>query len=214
MRIGRRLGALAGILGPVAFTAAWLGAARRQGSYEVRDEHISGLAAKDAEDAWLMTAGFGVLGVSTIAFAWALERRLEPRPGTGPALLGVAGIATLAAGAFRRDRRSNLPLPGEEAPLGQSVENDLHDAASVAIALAGAAGLLTLAPRLAADPALHDLGRGAAIAAIASGAGSAWFLRDVVRPWNGVVQRASVTVPLAFLARLALRILRERPAPR
>jgi hypothetical protein len=38
---------------------------------------------------------------------------------------------------------------------------------------------------------------------------SAWFLRDVVRPWNGIAQRVSVTVPLAFMARLALRLFRE-----
>lgn len=210
MGIGRRLGSLCGVVGPAAFTAAWLAAARRQSAYEVRHEHISGLAAKDADDAWLMTAGFAVLGASTVAFAWALDRRLAPRSGRGPALIGAAGLATLAAGAFRRDRRSNFPLPGEEDPLVQSLENDLHDAASVAIAATGTTGLLALAPRLAADAALADLARPAAGAALASLGLSAWFLRDVIRPWNGVVQRVSVTVPLAFVARLAMRLLTER----
>ena len=203
-----RLGAWCGVVGPVAFTAAWLQAARRQEGYEIRHEHISGLAARDATDPHVMTLGFLCLGASTMAFASMLERRLGPRPGWGPALIGVAGLATVVAGTFRRDRRSNVPLLGQ-AP-GQSPENDVHDAAGVLVAVAGTGGLLALAPRLARDPSLAPLARPALAAAAASLGLSAWFLRDVVRPWNGVVQRVSVTVPLVFMVRLALRILSER----
>src|SRR6185503_4029390 len=52
---GDRLGAWCGLLGPAAFTVAWLVAQRRQDEYEVRHEHISGLAAKDANDPLVMT---------------------------------------------------------------------------------------------------------------------------------------------------------------
>ena len=76
-------------------------------------------------------------------------------------------------------------------------------------AVAGTGGLVALAPRLSADAALADLARPALAAAAASAGLSAWFLRDVVRPWNGIVQRASVTIPLVFLCRLALRIATE-----
>jgi len=196
------------VVGPLAFTTAWLLGARRQEGYEVRHEHISGLAARDATDPHVMTLGFLCLGASTVAFASALERRLRPEPGWGPALIGVAGLATIVAGAFRRDRRSNAPLPGQ-AP-GQSPENDVHDAAGVLVAVAGTGGLLALAPRLARDPSLASLARPALRAAAASFGLSAWFLRDVVRPWNGVVQRVSATVPLAFMVRLAMRLLSER----
>jgi hypothetical protein len=206
-----RLGALFGLLGPAAFTAAWLLAAGRQDEYQVRHEHISGLAAKDAVDPHVMTAGFLVLGACTVAFASALERRLAPRPGRGPGMIGAAGVATIVAGTFRRDRRSNLPLPGEEH-LSRSLENDVHDTAAVAVAVMGTGGLFALAPRLASDPSLSGLAPGAVGAAMSSLGLSAWFLRDVVRPWNGVVQRVSVTVPLVFMARLALRLLRE-PRP-
>jgi hypothetical protein len=203
-----------GILGPVAFTAAWLVGQRRQDEYQVRHEHISGLAAKDAVDPHLMTAGFLMLGACTVAFASTLERRLAPRPGVGPALVGAAGLATVAAGLFRRDRRSNFPLPGEDAFV-QSLENDLHDTAAVAIAVTGTGGLVALAPRLAEDDGLHALAPAAVAAAATSLGLSAWFLRDVVRPWNGIVQRVSVTVPLAFMARLGLRLLTERsPLPK
>ena len=209
MRVPRagRFGALCGLLGPAAFTAAWLLAQRRQDEYQIRHEHISGLAAKDANDPHVMTAGFVALGGCTIAFAAALERRLGPRPGIGPALLGVAGLATIVAGLFRRDRRSNFPAPGE--PEGQSWENDVHDAAAVLCGAAGTLGLVALAPRLARDPALRDLARPALGAAGASAGLSTWFLRDVVRPGNGLLQRANTTIPLAFMARLSFRMLHQ-----
>jgi hypothetical protein len=44
VRGSERLGALCGVIGPIAFTAAWLVAARRQDEYLVRHEHITGLA--------------------------------------------------------------------------------------------------------------------------------------------------------------------------
>jgi Protein of unknown function (DUF998) len=201
-----RLGALCGLLGPVAFTAAWMLAQRRQDEYQVRHEHISGLAARDATDPHVMTVGFAALGASTVVFAATLERRLGPRAGVGPALIGVAGLATVAAGLFRRDRRSNFPPPG--APAGQSWENDVHDLAAAIGGGAGTLGLVALAPALARDPALRDLAKPALGAAGASAGLSAIFLRDVVRPGNGLLQRANVTIPLMFMARLALRLLR------
>jgi hypothetical protein len=202
-----RLGALCGLAGPLAFTAAWLAAQRRQDEYDVRHEHISGLAAKDATDPQVMTAGFVALGGCTAIFASALERRLGTRAGWGPALIGVAGLASIVAGGFRRDRRSNFPAAGE--PEGQSWENDVHDAAAVVGGVAGGLGLAALAPRLARDPSLRDLAPAALGAAAASAGLSAWFLRDVVRPGNGLLQRANMTIPLAFMARLALRMFRE-----
>jgi hypothetical protein len=174
----------------------------------VQHEHISGLAARDANDPHVMTVGFVALGVGGVAFASALHRRFAPDPGWGPALIGAAGLASIAAGLFRRDRRSNFPAPGE--PEGQSWVNDVHDAAAVAGGLAGTVGLAALAPRLAKEPAYRDLVRPALGAAGASSGLAAWFLRDVVRPGNGILQRANVTIPLAFMARLGLRMLRER----
>jgi hypothetical protein len=205
-----RLRTACGLIGPIAFTTAWLLAQRRQDEYQVRNEHISGLAARDATDPHVMTAGFLALGTCTVAFSSALERRLGPRPGLGPALIGVAGFATIAAGVFRRDRRSNFPAPGE--PEGQSLVNDVHDTAAILGGMAGTAGLVALAPALAREPGLRDMARPAIGAAGASAGISAWFLRDVVRPGNGLLQRVNVTIPLAFMARLAIRLLKHARA--
>ena len=208
-RIDRAL-ALCGLIGPAAFTAAWAVGTIRQPGYSVAHEHISGLAAPDADAPSVMTAGFLVLGTATVGFAAALERRLsgpERTAGPGPTLIGVSGLAMLAAGMFRRDRMSNHPPPGE--PEGQSWVNDVHDAASVVGAVTSAAGLFALANRLQGDPDLGDLSRPAVLAALTGSGLLAWFARGVTRPGNGLIQRMGVTVPLLLMARLALRLLRD-----
>ena len=214
MRPMGRVRALAGVIGPGAFTVAWLVAQRRQDEYSVAHEHISGLAAPDANDPHVMTAGFLALGACTVAFASELDRRLGrgggPSAGWGPALIGTTGLTTLASGVFRRDRRSNVIPPGQ-AP-GQSWVNDVHDAAVVVGGIAGAAGLIALARRFAGGPDWEGYVLPAFSAAVAGSGLTGFFLRDVVRPGNGIVQRASVSIPLAFMARLAIHLLRRDPS--
>jgi len=196
-----------GLLGPAAFTAAWIAGSSRQPGYSVANEHISGLAAPDARTPALMTAGFMALGVSTLGFAAALDRRLGSTA-RAPQLLGASGLAICFAGLLRRDRMSNWPMPGDLLER-QSWINDAHDLASVAGHVCATSGLLSLAARLRREPGLRDLALPAAGAAVASSGLMSYFARDVVRPGNGIVQRIGITLPLAFTARLAWRLLRE-----
>ena len=53
---------VAGIAGPVAFTGAWIVSSLRQTGYPAAEIQLSGLAAPDARDPWIMVAGFVVLG--------------------------------------------------------------------------------------------------------------------------------------------------------
>ena len=203
--------ALCGLIGPAAFTAAWALGTVRQPGYSVAHEHISGLAAPDADNPTVMTVGFLALGTSTVGFAAALEERLGGKgstgsAGLGPALIGASGVAMVMAGLFRRDRMSNHPEPGQTP--GQSGINDVHDTASVVGALTSSVGLFVLAARLRREPGLEDLARPTMVAAAAGSGLLAWFARGVTRPGNGLVQRAGVTIPLLLMARLAVRLLR------
>jgi Protein of unknown function (DUF998) len=201
---------LCGIIGPAAFTAAWAIGTRHQRDYSIAHEHISGLAAPDAVRPHVMRGGFYALGAASVLFAWELDRRLDTpsrTAGPGPALLGASGLATVLAGAATRDRMSNAPLL--DGPPGQSAVNDLHDVAAVAGGVAAAAGLLALARRFRGDPAWNGLARQAATTALTGTALSGWFLSNVTRPGNGLVQRASVSLPLGFMARTAVRMLRS-----
>jgi hypothetical protein len=72
--------AAAGIVGPVVFTGAWIVSSLLQTGYSPADVQISGLAAPDAHDPWIMITGFLVLGGCTVAFGTALQEALaEPR---------------------------------------------------------------------------------------------------------------------------------------
>jgi hypothetical protein len=57
-----RAGAVAGIVGPAVFTGAWIVSSLRQTGHPALELQISGLAAADARDPWIMIAGFLVLG--------------------------------------------------------------------------------------------------------------------------------------------------------
>jgi len=124
MRLSR-LAALGGVVGPALFTVAWVTGSLRQAGHPAAEIQLSGLAADDARDPQIMMAGFVVLGVCSIGFGAALARVISPRS-AGPWLVVTAGVATVAAGLFRRD---HLLLTGPGF-TGESWHNQVHDVAS------------------------------------------------------------------------------------
>ncbi|MGZ5327189.1 MAG: DUF998 domain-containing protein [Actinomycetota bacterium] len=205
-----RMRAACGLVGPAAFTAAWALATARQPGYSIANEHISGLAAPDANVPGVMTAGFVALGLGTIVFASQLDRRLggPGRSGVGPLLLGLSGVATTAAGVLRRDRMSNYPMPGD--PLEpQSWRNDGHDLASVIGHASAGVGMLALAARFTREPGWRGLAAPVAATVVTSTGLMAAFARDVTRPGNGIVQRVGITVPVGAMGLVAWKLLRD-----
>src|SRR5260370_40540038 len=87
-----------GIAGP----AAWIANSLRQTRQGPGGLQLSGLAAPDARDPWIMLAGFLALGGCTVAFGAALRQALRGNAtrgaGPGPALIHGAGLLTVAAG--------------------------------------------------------------------------------------------------------------------
>jgi hypothetical protein len=163
-----------------------------------------------------MLGGFIALGASTIAFAAGLRRRLGrdgERAGPGPALMAVSGACITLAGILRRDRMANR-LPGETEPYRQSAVNDWHDRCSVAAQTLGFASTVALARRFRRDPDLADLPpRTLGAGAVAFGL-AMYFGWNTQRPGNGVVQRVGVTISLAGVAAVAVRLVRGAHPPR
>ena len=211
--VGFRVRAACGLAGPVAFTAAWVASTLRQAGYSIAAEHLSGLAAPDARDPEIMVAGFVGLGACTIAFGSALREALggRGRAGRGPALVQAAGIATVAAGLLRRDR---MLLHPSDAVSGQSWHNHGHDLASGVIYASLLVAPLLLARRFRGDPEWDALRPSAVATAAGTTVLLGLFWSRTVEPWNGVVQRVAVTVPLAAMAALALELLGQWPARR
>ena len=92
------LGAAAGMAGPAAFTGAWIASSLRQTRQGPGGLQLSGLAAPDARDPWIMLAGFLVLGGCTVAFGAALRRALRGTAtgGAGPGRPGQPRCPDLA----------------------------------------------------------------------------------------------------------------------
>jgi Protein of unknown function (DUF998) len=208
-----RLRAACGMVGPAAFTAAWITSTPRQQGYSIAEEHLSGLAAPDARDPAIMIGGFLALGACTTAFGSALESALggPRRAGIAPALVRCAGIATIAAGLLRRDRM--LLHPADALGGGESWHNHGHDLASLAIYVTLIAAPPLLARRLRDDPRWAALAPAALATSAATTALLLLFWSRAVEPWNGIVQRAAVTVPLAAMAAFATALLRHDPQP-
>jgi hypothetical protein len=223
-----RAGAAAGIAGPALFTGAWLVSSLRQTGHPAASLQISGLAAPDARDPWIMIAGFLVLGGCSVAFGDALHEALgghqpvptaagragpRARAGAGPRLIQGAGILTIAAGLLRRDHM--LLTSGTV-----SWHNHAHDVISAVIYADLVLAQLMLAIRFGRDeqsrrrPAVPGpvswvrwrpwlLGSAVATAAVLIA-----FAADTSGPDAGIVQRVAVSIPLAAITAIAGRLLR------
>jgi len=200
-----RAGAAAGIAGPAAFTCAWIAGSLRQTGNRAAEIQISGLAAPDARDPWIMIAGFLVLGGCSVAFGAALREALgrRARAGGAPGLIQGAGLATIAAGLLRRDHM--LLTSGSV-----SWHNHAHDVISALIYVDLVVAQLLLAARFGRDPGWRRwrpwlLGSAGVTAAVLVA-----FAADTSAADAGILQRVAVTIPLAAIAAIAARLLGTR----
>jgi len=202
-----RLGTAAGIAGPAAFTGAWIASSLRQTRQGPGGLQLSGLAAPDARDPWIMLAGFLVLGGCTVAFGAALRQALRGNAtggaGPGPALIQGAGLLTVAAGLLRRDHML-LNAPGEP---GASWHSTAHDAISGLVYVDLVAAQLALAWRFGRDPAWRHWRPWLLASAAATGVLLIAYATDVTGPAAAILQRAAVTVPQAVVAAIAARLM-------
>jgi hypothetical membrane protein len=197
----RRVGAAAGVAGPAAFTLAWVAASLRQPGKSFTAVQISGLAAENARDPWIMITGFVLLGCCAILFGLALRRALggRPRAGLGPVMIQAAGILTIAVGLLRRD---HVLLTGGP----ESWHNHAHDVVSAVAYVLLIAAPLVLARRLWPDRDWHALAAPLAAAAVASAGLLAAFYLAPHSSWDGVLQRVAVSLPLAAIVAVASRL--------
>jgi hypothetical membrane protein len=199
-----RIGAAAGVAGPAAFTLAWVTGSLRQPDLSFSAPQISGLAAENATDPWLMIGGFVVLGGCAVGFGGALAAGLGGyrAAGPGPALIQAAGVLAIAAGLLRRDHV--LLTTGPE-----SWHNHAHDAVSAASYVLLVTGPLALAWRLRRDSYWRPLAVPLAAAGVASAALLVVFYATPHDSWDGTLQRIAVSLPLAAVATVAVRLWRQ-----
>jgi hypothetical membrane protein len=189
---GVRRCALGGIVGPIAFLAAWCIGGFAASDYSAADDAISHLAEIGAPTRVLMSAGFIVFGVGLAVYAVALRDRL---PGPAGIAAAAAGVATLGVAA---------------APLGRS---DAGDTLHGVLASAGYVAL-ALIPLLAAGP-LRAAGRTrAAIFSLAVGSVAAIsLLATTLGPLDGMFQRLGLTIVDVWIVLSAVAMRSEPTGP-
>jgi hypothetical protein len=200
--------ALCGLLAPVVFTAAWVAGTLAQDGYSARREDVSALAARTADDAWIVIAGLVATGLLTAAFAPALHLAVGAGRGStlGPALVALGGIGIIGLGLLRNDCSSLTPTCRARVDAGDvSWQHTAHNALSGPVfALAVLApAILTL--RFRADPRWRNLVPWSLAISAVLGALFVIGGLEAVPGWDGFIQRVAVSLALIWLGAAAVR---------
>jgi hypothetical membrane protein len=181
---GSRWMAAGGIVGPVAFVAAWALCGRAAPGYAPTRDAISELGAIGASTRTAMTAGFVVFGVGITVYAQALRRWIE-----GPAWITATGcgLATLGVAAV---------------PLG-SISDGLHGTFAV-VGYVMLAATPSVASRPLGRAGCSRAGRASVVAGLVSGA---CLAASLVGPHHGTFQRLGLTIGDAWLVASAVAML-------
>lgn len=186
-----------GAVGSWLFVAVFLlDGLTRPGYHPVR-QPVSALAL--GPRGWIQTTNFVLCGLLIAAGATAL-----PGVTDGYALavgVGVLGLALVASGAFPMDPMRGYP-PGtpDTTPQEYSTRHQAHDWAGTVVFLL-LPGVALIAVLELADPA-WKVGSGIVAAASAVAVGAFGHLWEQDSPRVGLVQRAAITVSLAWLGYL------------
>jgi hypothetical membrane protein len=205
------LGRLA-MIGPIAFTMAWIVAGMVQDGYSARRDYISDLAALDAQHAWIMITGFLLLGVGTAALGVGMAGAVKGRAARiGSSLVALAGVGMIVAGLARGDCRSRLDACAARIDAGDvSWHQATHELASAVVFFALVAAPLVFARAFRDDESWRDLRAYSMITGVAGMVLLVLFYAAAIGAWSwvGVVQRVFVTVLLLWVAILGARLVR------
>ena len=209
MGVSRRvwLGQLA-VIGPIAFTCAWLVGGFVQDQYSFRQEDISALAAKDAQHAWIMITGFVLLGAGTVALGIGLANTLKNPSGLiGSVLLIIAGVGLAVAGLARNDCSSELPACAARVDAGDvSWHHQVHDNVSLIIFLTLIAAPLVFVRAFGRDDRWRSLRTYSVLTGVFGFSLLALYVLGSGGAWNGLVQRIFVSVLFLWIAVIGFRL--------
>lgn len=191
---------LAGIIGPVLFTATFLvQEAFRRATYDPLAEPVSALEV--GPYGWIQQLNFVIFGVLTIGHALGQHAGMRPTRGgvAGPLLLGITGVGAVVSGAF--------PLYDDPAGITQFPPG--HLAGGLTFFLISPLALIALSVRMRHDPDWHRLAGYTLACGLALVSIDAFTLGFVLpegaalHDWAGLVQRLTILLML-FPARIVM----------
>lgn len=195
-----RLGAWAGIVGPVAYVAIWALAGALRPGYDPVSQAISELAEIGAATRPAMTLAFVVFGLTALPFAAAVRGGLPGDTRPVAAAIVVCGLATVGAGLFPCTQ--GCPGPGSSiSDTGHAIT------ATVGYLTLMAAPLLTARLLWNAGPPWQALARWSlAVGVVGSVAMLAWTL-GLFGAAGGAGQRAFNTLADLWWAATGVALL-------
>ncbi|MEA2450992.1 MAG: hypothetical protein QOG63_2924 [Thermoleophilaceae bacterium] len=190
-----------------AFVATWLIAGALEPHYDHLRQAVSELAARNAANPAIVSAGLALLGLSMLALAVALALVLPRRRALAVALFAATGVAILAAAALPADCGVTVDAHCHSLWLAGDLswQHYAHGWSSLAEQL-----LIMLTP-FAVARALWP-GTAAAVALAAGAAGLAIAVASVVAYFaegaaDGLIQRADLAVVHVWVAIVAIGVL-------
>jgi MFS family permease len=206
-----RLSPLLGLLAPLPLSAAWIAASLLEEGYSARREDISGLAARTAGHAWIVTAGLLLSGLATALFA-PLLRRYGSQAGPASILVACVGVGMIGLAGLRNDCSTLTEICRARARAGQvSWQHRAHDALSAPVIGAAVLAPAALAWALRRRPGRARLAGYSLATAAVAGVSFALGGAEALPGWEGVLQRIGVSVSSAWLEVVALGLLRAPP---
>ncbi|MGE3857665.1 MAG: DUF998 domain-containing protein, partial [Dehalococcoidia bacterium] len=167
--------------------------------YDHVSQHVSELARRDGERAWVLRLGLVLVGLLDLVLARGLAAEAESRTGRSVArLVGFLGVATMGTGV----------LPLEPADAASDALARAHvGAAATAFAFDTITPLVfARAPEVRGD-------RGMRVFSLLSGAAAAVLLVPVAFGWwpayHGATQRAFLVAPFLWTGGLGAWLLRR-----
>lgn len=196
------LAALGGIVGPLLFLIVVLVGGVLYDGYSHTNQKISELGGEGSSVSLLQSTNFILLGLLTLAFAWALGRTLG-KPYTGAALIGFFAVSSAIANGL---------LPCDTGCRGLTSVSQAHNITGLAGFLAAIAGMVILARRWRGDSRWQSHVGLTKVAVSVASVGLVWFVVTQAldrQSLAGVAQRTFVAALLGWMAVTGWRLFRQ-----
>jgi hypothetical protein len=218
-RVPTRVLLSGGIVGSIGFVIAFLVLGAVRSGYDPMRQFVSLLSLGDGGTA--MTITFFVCGLLVLGAAVGLRRVLHHGIACRwtPAMVGLAGLGLVIAGAFQTDPVQGYP-PGTplEMPATASWHAILHLTGALFFFVGLPIASFFLARRFAAGGerrwAAYSIASGVIMILANAVTSAAPGTVGVVPEVAGLLQRASISVGLLWLAVVSAHFLRQSPALR
>jgi hypothetical membrane protein len=179
-----------GVVGPVAFAAAWLWGSATTDGYSMVAQPISRLAAVGTPSRAVMTTGLLVFAGGVGAYSLGLRHELR-----GPAWIAAATTAAASVGI------AATPLDGRWGDVPHATAAGIAYASLVALELVGADPLADATGR----PVIVAISRAAAVISAVGLAVNAFGPESI----TGLAQRVGLTAGHAWIVASAVLLLRR-----